>query len=129
MTALTAAAAAAAVARASPRMGWPAAQRSGHRLAQRVAGHDHALRQPRADIGQREPAQSGLGEQLAVGHGGQTRAPSTPQHRVRRVRAGTSGGRSSGARSPNLAPHQATFALLTTSRSRSSWACLFRQMM
>src|ERR1039457_1200329 len=65
---------------------------------------DHALRQPRADIGQREPAQSGLGEQLAVGRGGQTRAPSTPQHRVRQVRAGTSGGRSSGARSPNLAP-------------------------
>jgi hypothetical protein len=28
-----------------------------------------------------------------------------------------------------LVPHQATFALFTTSRRRSSWACLFRQMM
>lgn len=28
-----------------------------------------------------------------------------------------------------LVPHQATFALLTTSRRRSSAACLFRQMM
>lgn len=25
-------------------------------------------------------------------------------------------------------PHQATFALFTTSRRRSSWACLFRQI-
>ncbi|MDX3696439.1 hypothetical protein PV726_40325 [Streptomyces europaeiscabiei] len=28
-----------------------------------------------------------------------------------------------------LVPHQATFALFTTSRRRSSEACLFRQMM
>ncbi|AUG76527.1 MFS transporter [Kitasatospora sp. MMS16-BH015] len=29
----------------------------------------------------------------------------------------------------DLVPHQATFALVTTLRRRSSWACLFRQMM
>ncbi|MFC8095750.1 hypothetical protein [Streptomyces sp. NPDC057301] len=34
-----------------------------------------------------------------------------------------------GLMGPLLVPHQATFALSTTSRSRSSAACLFRQMM
>jgi hypothetical protein len=47
------------------------------------------------------------------------RAGEAAQARLITVRSGTA----------ELVPHQATFALFTTSRRRSSWACLFRQMM